>query len=170
MSDSFSWLDGVDFTSCHGAHSYTFPHTIIKPKNQSALLSLIDGMPKWTETRSRANQAEKLGPDEHLGSTHDTARGIISFIDPKARSKSGGNKGKSNNKKRQQQASGKGSNRPSLIETEGVLETTLSSFEGKERDVEDDKQSADKMGSSKKPQVDKAQDKKRALVRRVSPS
>jgi hypothetical protein len=132
--------------------------------SQSALLSLIDGMPKWTAGRPQANK-EDLAADDHMASTNDDGRGVISFetVDKKKKNNKKGNKNSNGGGKRKVGAGASGN-------TDGSEGRLIVSAKGKEKAVEQEGQQSaavagEESSAPKKKVVDRLSDKNRELVR-----
>lgn len=135
-------------------------------------------MPKWTATRPQANK-EDMAPDDHMASTNDDGRGIVSFEITKKKPNKKAQSKKSKNKKNKGVAGGvaPGGAVPSgggvQVDdgSEGVL---IPSSKGKERADVRAVEMDEKMGRSgegetdetvvKKKVVDRLSDKNRELV------
>lgn len=126
--------------------------------SQSALLSLIDGMPKWTAGRPQANK-EDLAADDHMASTNDDGRGVISFetVDKKKKNNKKGNKNSNGGGKRKVGAGASGN-------TDGSEGRLIVSAKGKEKAVEQEGQHGEESSAPKKKVVDRLSDKNRELV------
>jgi hypothetical protein len=131
--------------------------------SQSALLSLIDGMPKWTAGRPQANK-EDLAADDHMASTNDDGRGVISFetVDKKKKNNKKGNKNSNGGGKRKVGAGASGN-------TDGSEGRLIISAKGKEKAVEQEGQQSaavagEESSAPKRKVVDRLSDKNRELV------
>ena len=116
-------------------------------------------MPKWTAGRPQANK-EDLAADDHMASTNNDARGVISFetVDKKKKNNKKGNKNSNGGGKKKVKSAGP------IDASGGVL---IQSAKGKEKVVEQEGQAgqvAEESSQPKKKVVDRLSDKNRELV------
>lgn len=120
-------------------------------------------MPKWTAGRPQANK-EDLAADDHMASTNDDGRGVISFetVDKKKKNNKKGNKNYNGGGKRKVGPGASGN----MDGSEGRL---IVSAKGKEKAVEQEGQqlaavAGEESSAPKKKVVDRLSDKNRELV------